>query len=401
MVDVSRVRMTGPIVPFAAGFAAELQGLGYTEVSARAQVWLAAHLSTWMVERGLAVSALDAGMIAEFVAWRRASGRTAFRSAKALEPLLCYLRKVGAAPHPAPPQVPAGPVEVLLEGFRGYLRAERGVSGKTARDYAAAVRPLLDELADAERVRVAAATAAGVSEFILGQCRIRNVRAAQLVVTATRALLRYLHLQGMVDGCLVAAVPKVPDRRQQLPRGLEPAQVQAMLDACDHSPAGRRDYAILVVLARLGLRAGEAARLRLEDIDWQRGQLTVRGKPRRVDVLPLPVDVGQALVGYLQCRPADAVDRSVFVRKLAPHRGLTPIGVTQVVVAAGVRAGVGEVTAHRLRHSAATAMLRAGTPLAAIGQVLRHQRPATTALYVKADVAALRMLARRWPGGAA
>jgi integrase/recombinase XerD len=222
--------------------------------------------------------------------------------------LLCYLRKVGAAPQPAPPELPAGPVEVLLEGFRGYLRAERGVSGKTAQDYAAAVRPLLDELADAERVRVEAATAEGVSEFILGQCRIRNVRVAQLMVTATRALLRYLHLHGMVDGCLVAAVPKVPDRRQQLPRGLEPAQVQAMLDACDHSPAGRRDYAILVVLARLGLRAGEAARLCLEDIDWQRGQLTVRGKPRRVDVLPLPVDVGQALAGYLRWgRPAEAL----------------------------------------------------------------------------------------------
>ncbi len=308
MVDVSRIRITGPIVPFAAGFAAELQGLGYTEVSARAQLWLAAHLSTWMAERDLAVSALDTGTIAEFVAWRRASGRTAFRSAKALEPLLCYLRKVGAAPQPAPPELPAGPVEVLLEGVRGYLRAERGVSGKTAQDYAAAVRPLLDELADAERVRVEAATAEGVSEFILGQCRIRNVRVAQLMVTATRALLRYLHLHGMVDGCLVAAVPKVPDRRQQLPRGLEPAQVQAMLDACDHSPAGRRDYAILVVLARLGLRAGEAARLCLEDIDWQRGQLTVRGKPRRVDVLPLPVDVGQALAGYLRWgRPAEAL----------------------------------------------------------------------------------------------
>ena len=293
-------------------------------------------------------------------------------------------------------------VEVLLEGFRGYLRAERGVSGKTARDYAAAVRPLLDELADATHVRVEAATAAGVSGFIVGQCRIRNVRAAQLVVTATRALLRYLHIHGLVDGGLVAAVPKVPDRREQLPRGLEPAQVQAMLDACDHSPAGRRDYAILVVLARLGLRAGEAARLCLEDVDWQRGQLTVRGKPRRVDVLPLPVDVGQALVGYLRWgRPVDALDRSVFVRVLAPHRGLTPVGVTQVVVAAGVRAGVGVVTAHRLRHSAATAMLRAGTPLAAIGQVLRHQRPATTALYAKTDVAALRTLARRWPGGAA
>ena len=402
MIDVSRVRMAGPIVPFAAGFAGELHRLGYTECSSHAQLWLAAHLSGWMADRGLEVSALDTEVIAEFVAWRRTIGRTAFRSAGALEPLLRYLRRLGAAPVPRPPDPPAGPVEVLLDQFGTYLRAERGVTVKTARDYAAFVRPFLDELAGSDRVRWESATPAAVTAFILDQCRRRRVRAAQLVATATRALLRWLHIRGVVDGALAAAVPKVPDRRQQLPRGLEPSQMQALLDSCRRDAVGRRDYAIMVMAARLGLRAGEIAGLRLEDIDWRQGQVVVRGKPQRIDSLPLPVDVGQALVDYLRWgRPADALDRAVFVRVLAPHRGLTPVGVTQVVVAAAARAGLdtgpGGVTAHRLRHSAATAMLRAGAPLAEIGQVLRHQRLATTALYAKTDIVALRALARPWP----
>src|SRR3954451_251492 len=398
MIDVTRVGMTGPIVPFAAGFAAELQSLGYTDHSARAQLWLAAHLSGWMADHGFGVSELDAAGIGEFVAWRRVTGRTAFRSAKALEPLLGYLRGLGAAPLPVLPQLPAGSVEVLLDGFGAYLRAERGVAAKTAHDYAAAVRPFLDVLASAERIRWENVRPAAVTGFILDQCRHRSVRSAQMVVTGLRALLRYLHIHGLVDGALEAAVPKVPDRRPQLPRGLQTGQVQALLDSCGPDPVGRRDYAIMVMLARLGLRAGEIAALRLTDIDWRHGQITVHGKPQRVDTLPLPVDLGHALVDYLRHgRPVDAVDRAVFIRVLAPHRGLTPAGVTQVVVAAGMRAGLGPVTAHRLGHSAATAMLQAGTPLAGIGQVLRHQRLATTALYVKTDIVALRTLARPWP----
>lgn len=399
MIDVTRVGMTGPIVPFAAGFAAELQSSGYTDHSTRAQLWLAAHLSGWMTDHKIGVFELDTARVGEFVAWRQTTGRTAFRSAKALEPLLRYLRELGAVGLPVRPEPPAGPVEILLDGFRAYLRAERGVTAKTAHDYAAAVRPFLDVLAGVDRIRWETATPAAVTGFILDQCRHRQVRSAQMVVTGMRALLRYLHIHGLIDGALGAAVPKVPDRRPQLPRGLQPGQVQALLDSCGQDTAGRRDYAIMVMLARLGLRAGELAGLRLTDIDWRHGQITVHGKPRRVDTLPLPVDVGHALVGYLRhARPVDAVDRAVFVRVLAPHRGLTPAGVTQVVVAAGMRAGLGAVTAHRLRHSAATAMLQAGTPLAGIGQVLRHQRLATTALYVKTDIVTLRTLARPWPG---
>jgi site-specific recombinase XerD len=184
---------------------------------------------------------------------------------------------------------------------------------------------------------------------------------------------------------------------------LSPSQVAALLAGCDRGNAtGRRDFAILTLLVRLGLRAGEVASLALADVDWRRGELTVRGKGHREDRLPLPADVGQAIVDYLQqARPAMASGGMVFVRAQAPYRALTSHGVTTVVLTAARRAGLGDVTAHRLRHTAATAMLHAGGSLAEIGQVLRHRRVLTTALYAKVDVAALRMLARPWPGDAA
>jgi site-specific recombinase XerD len=202
---------------------------------------------------------------------------------------------------------------------------------------------------------------------------------------------------------LTNAVPKVANRRAGLPRALDPGQVKALLDSCDTSSvAGRRDYAMMLLLARLGLRAGEVAGLRLEDLDWRPGQLRVRGKGNRRDLLPLPVEVGQAVVDYLrEGRPAAAQDRCVFIRLKAPHRALSGTGVTQAVAAAGQRAGLGTIYAHRLRHSAATAMLAAGAPLAEIGQVLRHRRALTTAIYAKVDTEALRALARPWPGGVA
>jgi integrase/recombinase XerD len=210
-------------------------------------------------------------------------------------------------------------------------------------------------------------------------------------------------MQGLTTTCLVDAVPKVAYRSPGLPRGLRPAQVEAMLASCDRtSVAGVRDYAVLTLLARMGLRAGEVAGLGLDDIDWRGGELAVAGKGGRTDRLPLPPDVGEAIVAYLrQARPPDALDRRVFIRVRAPHHGLTATGVTQAVAAAARRAGLGTVSAHRLRHSAATSMLAAGASLTEIGQVLRHRGPLTTSIYAKADTAALRALARPWPIGGA
>jgi integrase/recombinase XerD len=203
----------------------------------------------------------------------------------------------------------------------------------------------------------------------------------------------------VIDRPLAPVVPSVAFwRLQGLPRGLDSGQVRALLESCDTDTAnGRRDLAILLLLVRLGMRRGEVAALGLDDVDWRAGELLVRGKGSRVE----PADVGEALAGYLRDgRPRDAGTRAVFMRMRAPRAALTPAGVTQVVVAAGRRAGLGEVAPHRLRHTAASELLRRGAPLAEIGQLLRHRTELTTAIYAKVDRDRLRELALPWPGGA-
>jgi site-specific recombinase XerD len=392
------VRMTGPLAPYASGLAGELARLGFTELSARCQLGLAAHLSRWLAAAGLGTDALTGLRVEEYLAARRAAGYTAYLTPKALAPLLGYLRGLGVAPQ-AERAAPATPAEVLLEEYRCYLLAERGVQAEVARGYLDSVRPFVAHHAAAGAAGLGRLSAADVTAFLTAQSRRLAPKTAQRLATALRSLLRFWHLQGLTSGPLDQAVPKVANRRPGLPRPLEPAQVQAMLASCDRgTAAGRRDLAILTLLARMGLRAGEVARLRLDDVNWRLAEVTVRGKGGRLDRLPLPVDVGSAVAAYLRRgRPATALDRGVFIRVKAPHRSLTSGGVTQAVAAAARRAGLGTVYAHRLRHSAATAMLAEGASLAEIGQVLRHRRPLTTAVYAKVDTEALRVLARPWP----
>jgi len=224
-------------------------------------------------------------------------------------------------------------------------------------------------------------------------------------VCALRSFLRYLHLAGLIGAPLAWAVPSVADLRDRsLPRGLEPAAIKKLLVSCDRRTLiGRRDYAVLLLLSRLGLRAGEVAAIELDDIDWRAGLLLVRGKGGRHDMLPLPVDVGEALVAYLRRRPRCEC-RALFLRVTAPREGMNRCTVAWVVRAACDRAALPRVGAHRLRHTTATEMLRRGASLAEIGQVLRHREQKTTAIYAKVDRKALRRLARPWPsqeGGAA
>jgi integrase/recombinase XerD len=396
---VHGVRMTGPLARYGNGLAGELARLGFTELSARAQLGLAAHLSRWLADAGLGTPDLTTSVVEAYLAARRAGGYAGYLTPKALAPLLGYLRGLGVSPA-AEIVAPVTPAEVLVDRYRCYLLAERGLREKVARGYVDSVRPFVAAHAGGGEAGLRDLGAGDVSAFMTAESRRLAPKTTQRLATALRSLLRFWHVEGLISGPLDRAVPRVASRRAAFPRGLEPAQVQALLSSCDRGTAGgRRDLAMLTLLARMGLRAGEVAALGLDDIDWRRGEITIAGKGNRRDQLPLPADVGEAIAAYLQRgRPSTALDRGVFIRVKAPHRGLTPGGVTQAVAAAGHRAGLGTIYAHRLRHSAATAMLAGGGSLAEIGQVLRHRRPHTTAAYAKVDVEALRALARPWPG---
>ena len=402
MTDLSRFRVSGPLEPFVAGFAGELSRQGYTSNSVRPQIQLLAHLSRWLAREELDAAGLTPPVAKAFLAARQAAGYGRFCSPKALVPLLSYLRGLGEAPAPAPAPVPVTAVERLLERYRNYLTVERGLAARTARGYIDLVRPFLTERVSADERDLQDLTAGDVSAFVVDGCRDGRCGSAKALITALRSLLGFLHVEGLICGPLVDAVPSVAGwRLAGLPRALEAGQARRLLASCDRrTTAGRRDFAILTLLTRLGLRAGEAATLELDDVDWRAGEIVVRGKGNRHERLPLPFDVGQAVSAYLhRGRPSSAEGRCVFVRVNAPHRALSARGVISVVIAAGHRAGLGAVGAHRLRHTAATEMLRAGAPLPEIGQVLRHRHLASTAIYAKVDREALRSVAQPWIGG--
>jgi len=402
MSDPLRVRLSGPLREFGPGFVDELERQGYSPLGATLQMRLMARVSSRMQAEGLVCAQLSGDVVERVLAERRAAGRRDYVTARAVAPLLAYLRKLGAVPS-SPPVPPSTRAEMLGGRFRCYLIGERGLAEETATGYVDAVMPFLAGLDD-EQLDLRDLSADRVTAFVVARCPGQSRGAAKMTVTALRSLLGFLHVEGMIAESLAGAVPSVASwRLSGLPRFLEPDQARALLDSCDQQTGtGRRDLAILTLLLRLGLRAGEVAGLSLEDVDWRAGELVVLGKGRRAERLPLPVDVGEAISGYLRDgRPERALDRAVFVRVKAPRQRLSSGGVTQVVVSAGRRAGLGQIHAHRLRHTAATSMLRAGAPLAEIGQVLRHREPMSTAIYAKVGRTALSSIARPWPGAGA
>jgi site-specific recombinase XerD len=365
-------------------------------------MWLMAQLSRWLLSEGIDAGDLSAADVDRFLCARRAAGCRKLRSIKATRPILAYLYELNVARPPSPPE-PAGAVEGMLERYRIYLTVERGLGRETARGYVDSMRHFLNGRVspDGLALDLEHLSAADVISFVVARCPRQGRSAAKLTASALRSLLGFLHVSGLIERSLTSSVPSVASRRLAgLPKGLEPAQVLRLLKSCDNStPNGRRDFAVLTMLVRLGLRASEVAKLRLEDIDWRAGAIVVRGKANCTERVPLPTDVGDAVAAYLsRGRPSSADGRTVFVRIKAPHRAITRGGVTQIVAAAARRAGLGLIHAHRLRHTAATQMLHAGATLPEIGQVLRHRRAMTTAIYAKVDREALRTIARHWPG---
>jgi integrase/recombinase XerD len=404
MGRTGRVQVAGTLAAYADGFGAELTHQGYSRFTVEAELQLMAHVSGWLEHRGLEVGQLTTARVKEYLVFRRASGHVHRLSPRGLRPLLVYLRGLGVAPPPAAPSALTASDRLLVE-FEEYLVADRGLAARTVEGYRRVAREFVaSRCAPAgDDLQVGCLTAADVSAFMLEQSACRSAGSLGNVITALRALLRFVYLRGYTPLPLAAAVPAVCAAHRAGPsRTLTASEVARLLAGCDRRTAtGRRDYAILTVLVRLGLRAGEVAALTLDDIDWRAGELVVVGKGGRRDRLPLPVDVGQALAEYLKCGRARGECRHLFVHVRAPYCPMGRWAVSHVVVRGCQRAGLPELRAHRLRHSAATEMRRAGAGLVEIGQILRHRHTTTTTIYARTDSEALMDLARPWPGGGA
>jgi site-specific recombinase XerD len=387
--------------PFVRGLLLELVELGYSWTAQRSRLRLMGELSSWMAVRGVGPRDLTRPVFEEFLGGARVlCPGERWCSPSSERQLLGYLRELGLVLEPAP--VLSDPVDRLLGEFAEYLVRERGLAAgsSTVRAYRRVARRFLSGRVDRDG-GLDRLSAGDVTGFVLAECRrLASARSGKLIVTALRGLLRFLYLEGLTASDLTGAVPLVAGwRGASLPRAIDPEHVRRMLASCDRRTAtGRRDFAILVLLARLGLRSGEVAAIQLSDVDWRAGDFVIRGKDDRHERLPLPRDVGEALVDYLRHGRPDRADPHVFLKRYAPFEPLSGGTVRMVVHYACDRAGIPRVGAHRLRHTVATEVLRAGAPLEEIASLLRHRRHATTVLYAKVDWERLRELARPWPG---
>lgn len=393
-------RKPGQLGPQVEGYRAWLTHRGYTPQTVRNMLADLGRVGRWMSREGLVTAQLDEDAMAAFRAAWQAAGRRRALGPRAMMPLLSYLREAGVTPAARPPRTP---LEALLTEYRIWLVRERGLAAATVLRYGNTARRFLQQQAIAGGVLdPAGLTGADVNAFLLRECGRISAGSAKGRVAELRAILRFLYLQDLTSLRLGTAVPPVGGwRLAALPPTMTAADVQLLLDRCDPgTDVGVRDFAIMMLVVRLGLRSIEVARLELQDVDWREGELVVRGKARRQDRLPLPADVGDALAGYLTRGRASADTRRLFLTCQAPRGPIRADLVGDVVERACRRAGLPRVGPHRLRHALAAELLRRGAGLTAISQVLRHQDLATTALYAKVDLAALRQVAQPWPGTA-
>jgi integrase/recombinase XerD len=350
------VGVSGPLAGFAAGFGEHLQRRGYRPGSVADQLWLLVDVSRWLAERGLGPTDLTAVGVEQFSTQRRVSGRAHLLSVRALDPLLGYLHGLGVVPAAAK-AVPVTPVDVLVERYGLYLLEQRGLAPSTVRNYVSVARVFLSWRESAVGGLVLAGLdVPAVIAFVLGETSRCSVGSAKCLVTRLRVFLRFLHVEGEIEHALAGAVPSVASwRLAGLVKALDAGSLARLLASCDRrTRVGRRDFAVLMMLSRLGLRAGEVAALRLADIDWRSGELLVCGKGSRQERLPLPADVGEALAGWLARGRPKCECVFVFTRVRAPLDQISPGGVSAIVQHACQRAGLPVVGAHRLRHTAAT-----------------------------------------------
>jgi site-specific recombinase XerD len=395
-----------PLGKYMNAYAEWLHDSGYSRDLGRAKIRMVARLSPWLKRHGIAAVDLTWEHIQQYLEMKVRKGRKLNHDdARTLRQFMRFLDEQEVIQGKTVIPVGQDPLEQLLYDYTRYLKNERALSPGSIVQYKRHVSRFLIETFSEAKLDLSILQSCGIASYVRVRAAETSKSDSKLMCTALRSFLRYARYQGFIDFELDACVPTVANwRMASLPKALPPDAVEKVLNSCDRETAiGQRDYAILLTLARLGLRAGEVVSLQLEDIDWRMGTITVRGKGSTLSQMPLPADVGQAIVLYLQKGRPKCSSRAIFVRAQAPKKGLARSGaicniVRQALERAGIRMGRG--AAHKFRHALATNLLQKGASLPDIAELLRHRTLECTTIYAKVDLSSLRTLAVAWPGGA-
>ena len=402
--DTLRRLRSGVLGAHLDSFADHLAKCGYAAATARSQLTLLGHFDQWMARRRRGLGELNDELVRKFVHDRTRLGKLQRGESVAVRQFLTHLRAHGIIPSPAP-VIDETPLGRLQRQYEQYLVLERGLAPATVTNYCGYLRGFLSERFGKGPMNLRELDVLTVTTFVVRHAPTMSPGRAKLMGTALRSIFQFFLQRSAIERDLAGCVPHMSDwRLATIPKYLSPEEVERLLQACDRQTSvGRRDQAILLLLARLGLRAGEIVALELDDIHWRAGEMTVRSSKRLPqDRLPLPREVGEALATYIRRDRPTHSTRRVFLCTKAPRRGFTGPGtVSTIVRRALARAGLCPALkgAHLLRHSLATRMLRHGASLPEIGQVLRHRGVNTTEIYAKVDIAGLRALAQPWPLG--
>ncbi len=394
----------GPLAPHIGPFAESLREQGYALASIHRHVLLAACFSRWLQQRGVSLRSITSDHPPRYLRYRMRKVQRGRGDLAALGHLLAFLHCERLVPAERIPSRRLTSAERCAQAYERYLREIRGLAKATIVNYVPFIRSFLKDCFDDGPVMLSRLCASDVVRFVQRQAAHLHQKRAKLLTCALRSFLRYVRYLGKTKLDLAAAVPIVANwSMSSIPRAITEEQVRHLLSSVDRRTAmGRRDYAILILLARLGLRSGEVASLELGDIDWKTGQLSVRGKTGQRSELPLTAEVGKVIAAYLRRGRPHSTSRRVFLRAKAPVRGFRGAsGVGSIVRHRLQRAGIDAPTlgAHQFRHGLASSLLRHGASLSEIGELLGHHNPETTKIYIKVDLDALRTLALPWPGG--
>ena len=383
-------------------YAARLRKDGYSTVTARYSVRIVNCFIQWMIRHRFDRGDISDQLVDRF--FRDEDRGCGLRGGDpaAIGRFLEVLREAGIVAPAAPPLL--SPADHILERYRSYLGHRHGLSARSCAAYIKFTRPFLRDMSISGPNDFARLTTADVLGYVERRARDASAATAVAMCSRLRSFLRYLRVEGLIEHDLAACVPAVKKWRfTALPTYLSAEQLELVLQRCDRSTAsGRRDYAVLLLLSRLGLRAQEVATLTLDDIDWRAGHFRMQGKGRQPAIMPLPPDVGAAIAAYLQSGRPVSDHRQLFLKAYPPHSGFPPAtGIRDIAARALRRTGINDIAhrgSHIFRHSLATELLGSGAALTQISQVLRHRDHNTTRIYAKVDLASLRTLSLPWPG---